>query len=193
MDKEFCYTCDREFDIIKKAMEEHLYNPGKEYFRRSASFERGKIVYDDTMDSSAYSLFEFNVFDANDPRVVSTMKHMKEWLWVKTDIGGMARYFNDHYQQKSQEIDKIPGNPWVICSLWYAKWLIRMAKSKKDLDGALNIINWVADHALSTGVLPEQIHPYTGEPLSVSPLTWSHAEFVDTVTNYVEKKSALRR
>ncbi len=193
MDKEFCYTCDREFDIIKKAMEEHLYNPGKEYFRRSASFERGKIVYDDTMDSSVYSLFEFNVFDANDPRVVSTMKHMKEWLWVKTDIGGMARYFNDHYQQKSQEIDKIPGNPWVICSLWYAKWLIRMAKSKKDLDGALDIINWVADHALSTGVLPEQIHPYTGEPLSVSPLTWSHAEFVDTVTNYVEKKSALRR
>jgi GH15 family glucan-1,4-alpha-glucosidase len=49
----------------------------------------------------------------------------------------------------------------------------------------------VADHALPTGIFPEQIHPHTGEPLSVSSLKWSHAEFVDTLTDYVEKLERL--
>jgi GH15 family glucan-1,4-alpha-glucosidase len=39
--------------------------------------------------------------------------------------------------------------------------------------------------------MPEQVHPETGEPLSVAPLTWSHAEFVATVLNYLEKKQSL--
>ncbi|MDI6810710.1 MAG: glycoside hydrolase family 15 protein [archaeon] len=57
----------------------------------------------------------------------------------------------------------------------------------------MDILNWVAAHALSTGILSEQIHPYTGEPLSVSPLSWSHAEFIDTMTDYVEKLKALNK
>ncbi len=35
--------------------------------------------------------------------------------------------------------------------------------------------------------MAEQLHPYTGEPLSVSPLTWSHAEYVRTVQEYIER------
>ena len=190
-DREFSEQCFAGFDIIKKAMITYLYNEEKGYFRRSVSFEKGELVYDDALDSSVYALFEFGVFDADDPKVVSTMRKMREWLWVKTDVGGIARYYNDYYHQKSMDIDTVPGNPWFVCTLWYAKWLIKRAKTRDHLNEALEILNWVADHALSTGVLAEQIHPYTGEPLSVSPLSWSHAEFIDTMTDYVEKLKAL--
>ena len=39
--------------------------------------------------------------------------------------------------------------------------------------------------------MAEQIHPYTGAPLSVSPLTWSHATFVSTVCQLRDKRRAL--
>jgi len=37
---------------------------------------------------------------------------------------------------------------------------------------------WATERALPSGVLPEQVDPYDGRPLSVAPLTWSHAAFV---------------
>lgn len=73
-----------------------MHNEEKGYFRRSVSFEKGELVYDDAMDSSVYALFEFNIFDAHDPKVVSTMQKMRECLWVKTNVGGIARYYTDY-------------------------------------------------------------------------------------------------
>lgn len=186
-DSGFCKTCNAGITIIKNALEEYLYNKEKGYFRRGVSFEHGDLVFDEALDSSVYGLFEFGVYSAKDEKIISTMTKMKDWLWVKTDVGGIARYYNDYYFQKSRDLDNVPGNPWFICTLWYAKWLIAKAERKSDLSEALSLINWAADHALSSGVFAEQVHPYTGEPLSVSPLTWSHAEFVDTITNYVKK------
>jgi hypothetical protein len=54
-------------------------------------------------------------------------------------------------------------------------------------------MEWAAKRALPSGVLPEQIDPRTGEPLSVSPLTWSHAEFVITVQGYLDRLEDLRK
>jgi GH15 family glucan-1,4-alpha-glucosidase len=59
------------------------------------------------------------------------------------------------------------------------------------LKEAVKILEWVADHALPSGALAEQVHPYTNEPLSVSPLTWSHATFVTVVLEYLEKRRVL--
>jgi glucoamylase len=44
----------------------------------------------------------------------------------------------------------------------------------------MDLLSWVAAHALPSGVLPEQINPLTGAPISVSPLTWSHATYIAT-------------
>jgi ferredoxin len=41
-------------------------------------------------------------------------------------------------------------------------------------------------------VLAEQVNPYTNEPISVSPLTWSHATVVSTTIKYLEKLEALQ-
>ena len=48
--------------------------------------------------------------------------------------------------------------------------------------------------AAALGRLPlEQFTPHTGEAISVSPLTWSHATFVIVVVEYLQKLEALRR
>ena len=131
------------------------------------------------------------MFAPDDPRIVATMEAVRERLWVKTDVGGVARYENDYYHQVSQDIENVPGNPWFICTLWLAQWHIATAQTEDDLKPALEILNWAADHALPSGVMAEQVHPYTNAPLSVSPLTWSHATLAMTVREYVARRAAL--
>jgi glucoamylase len=61
-----------------------------------------------------------------------------------------------------------------------------------ELKLALPIFEWTAAHALESGVLAEQVNPYTNEPISVSPLTWSHATVVSTAIKYLEKLESLQ-
>jgi len=42
-------------------------------------------------------------------------------------------------------------------------------------------------------LLSEQLDPNTGAPLSVSPLTWSHAELIATVDDFCHRAERLRR
>jgi len=66
-----------------------------------------------------------------------------------------------------------------------------MAKTTADLKPARDIINWVVAHQLPGGLLSEQLDPNTGVPLSVSPLTWSHAELITTVDEFCRKADHL--
>ena len=59
-------------------------------------------------------------------------------------------------------------------------------RTRDDLKKTLELLEWAADHALPSGILAEQIHPFTHEPLSVSPLTWSHAAYVSAVLTYLQ-------
>ncbi|MCK5628886.1 glycoside hydrolase family 15 protein, partial [Candidatus Bathyarchaeota archaeon] len=95
---------------------------------------------------------------------------------------------NDYYHQVSKDIKNIPGNPWIICTLWLAEWHI----SKGELDKGLELMKWVVNHASESGILAEQIHPHNHKPLSVSPLTWSHSTFVLTVIEYLNKLNELK-
>jgi GH15 family glucan-1,4-alpha-glucosidase len=123
------------------------------------------------------------------------MSAVKDKLWVKTEVGGVARYINDYYHQISNDIENVPGNPWFICTLWLAEWYIKRAQQNSkhltDLEKARELIEWVANRALSTNILAEQVNPYTNEPISVSPLTWSHATVVLTVLEYLESYSRI--
>jgi GH15 family glucan-1,4-alpha-glucosidase len=141
------------------------------------------------VDASLIGLWYFCMFAPDDPKIVATMQTVRERLWVKTDVGGVARYENDYYHQVSQDVRNVPGNPWFICTLWLAQWHIATAKTEEDLQPALDILNWAAGHALPSGVMAEQVHPYTNAPLSVSPLTWSHATLVMAVREYVAQKA----
>lgn len=176
---------------MKKAILRELYDNERGVFLRGISYTNHNIKnknIDRTVDSSVYGIFEFNLLSADEPRVIRTMKNLEEKLWVPGK-GGLARYENDLYHRQEGRIN---SNPWLICTLWLAKWYIAKAKEIKDLEKALEIINWTADSSLETGIMPEQIDSLTGEPLSVAPLTWSHAEFVDTIIRYQKRKTQLK-
>ena len=125
------------------------------------------------------------------PKVAAMMGMMGRKLWVKAGAGGLARYERDHYFRVTEDVSNVPGNPWIICTLWLAEWHIAKAKTLSELTPALDILEWVRKHTLESGVLAEQIHPYSGDPISVSPLTWSHATVVMTVREYLAKLDEL--
>jgi GH15 family glucan-1,4-alpha-glucosidase len=148
---------------------------------------------DTELDSSLFGLWYFGMFPADDVRIAATMNAIRERLWVKTEVGGAARYEKDFYHQVTDDKANVPGNPWFICTLWLAEWHIAKAKFESDLKPALEILDWARRHTLQSGVMAEQVHPYTNAPLSVSPLTWSHATLVLTVRELLAKQNLLKR
>ena len=138
------------------------------------------------------ALFLFGALPADDPRIESHMRKIRERLWVRTGIGGVARYERDSYHQvEHHNLDDIPGNPWIVCTLWYAMWLIMKARTLDELKESLPYLEWTHARANAGGILAEQYHPYHGAPISVSPLTWSHATYMTTVMKYMEKHRRL--
>jgi oligosaccharide amylase len=179
-------------DEIVSAMREHLFSAMLGRFLRGLLVHRdGSLEADISIDASLFGLFYFGAFDAEDELVRNTMHWVEKELWVKTEVGGIARFERDSYMQLSKNVESIAGNPWFICTLWLAEYRIAIAKKKKDLKGAIEILEWTAKRALLSGILAEQLHPKTGEPVSVSPLTWSHSTFVAAVNNYLQKKRML--
>lgn len=185
-------TYRRAADEIRAGVERHLWSDelGR-YVRMIGRRDDGGWEVDPVIDASLVGLWYFGMLPVDDPRVIATMEAIRSRLWVKTPVGGLARYENDDYQRVSQDTENVPGNPWFICTLWLADWIIAAAKTAADLEPAEEMLRWAADHALPSGVMAEQVHPYTNEPLSVSPLTWSHAAFVATVHALVERRAAL--
>lgn len=179
---------------MRDAVVRHLWNPQTQTFARLAqpekSAEGGKTTYrlDMTRDSANAGLWMFGAFRHGNPMIQSEMKSLFDRLWVKTGVGGCARYERDYYHMvERNQIDQVPGNPWIICTLWHAQHRIACARTREELRSALELIEWAAKRAKESGVLAEQYHPYTGEVLSVSPLTWSHATVVTTVMDYIQR------
>jgi oligosaccharide amylase len=178
-------------DMIK-ATEKHLYSQQLGRFLRAIeTYDDVNFRPDETIDASIFGLFYFGAFSADDELVENTMRQIEEHLSVN---GGIARFQNDGYMRISESVT---GNAWFICTLWLADYYIAKSvesreskvKSEKNLEKALQIIEWTTKHALPSGVLAEQINPNTGEGVSVSPLTWSHSTFVATVMNYLKAKN----
>lgn len=175
--------------IIKKGIVTRLYDPKRGIFVRGLVREDGHWVFDKTIDSSVFGLWAFDVLPPDDPRITRTMEAVESMLSVKTSIGGIGRYEGDTYFRSGSEHE--PINPWFISTLWVADWKIAKAQTLADLREPRETLTWVAEHALPSGLLPEQLHPTTGQPLSVSPLTWSHATLASTVLHYIERYRVL--
>lgn len=170
---------------LRDAMDKYLYLEEEKRFARMINFNKdGSVEVDSTIDASLYGVFAFGAYKPDDEKVKNTMRQVYEKLWCRTNVGGLARYENDPYHRISNDV---AGNPWFVTTLWMAQYYIALAKTKTELDKALDIMHWVADHALPSGVLAEQVNPNTNEPISVSPLTWSHAAFIAVVQEYLNK------
>ena len=190
--EERAQTYDAAAQQLQTGIHAHLWDEQAQRFARRVAFTPdGQTERDLTIDSAVYGLWAFGAVAPDDPRMASTMRITHDRLRVQTDVGGQARYENDYYFRRSDDIGRVPGNPWIICTLWQAQYHIVCAKSTADLEPALQLLQWAVSHAAESGVLPEQLDPFSGEPLSVSPLTWSHAEFVATVLLYLDKQHTL--
>jgi GH15 family glucan-1,4-alpha-glucosidase len=170
----------------------HLWNPELQTFVRMVTVTTsGHVETHHVPDSSIYGLIRFGMVSPDDPRAIMTMQSLRSSLTCRTDIGGIARYRNDYYYQISDDIENVPGNPWFICTLWMAEYDVMMARSLKDLEPVMATLKWVHARALRSGALAEQVHPLTGAPLSVSPLTWSHSTLVGLIDRYLARRSML--
>ncbi len=184
---------------IRRGLDKHLWDEGTKRFARMATPQVDKATgavtgytRDMTRDAANVALFSLGVLDPHDPKVVAEMASIRDRLWVKTDVGGVARYENDYYHQvERKDVDKVPGNPWLICTLWLAQYEIARASNLRELEKAMEYLQWAAKRASVSGVLAEQFHPTTGDPISVAPLTWSHATVVIAVQEYLRRLREL--
>ena len=174
---------------VQAGILEYLFNTDSGLFYKMINYADGVVITDKTLDSSTvYGLFEFGVLAYDDPRMIHMVEEWEIRLQNRTSVGGIVRYENDAYQRKESSG---LGNPWIICTLWLAQYHIVRSKNEEDLKIALRWIEWVVTHATSSGALSEQIDAQTGDPLSATPLTWSHSAYVTTVLEYLSKLEEL--
>jgi GH15 family glucan-1,4-alpha-glucosidase len=182
-------TFEAVAERIKTAIGDVLYDKESGSFVKQVIHTEEGLEYDRVIDiSSLYGLQLFEVFDLDDERMVSMLRVVEDKLQVHGVSRGFVRYEGDTYY--TQQSAGSP-NPWVICTLWIARYYIEIAKSKDDLKYPLEILEWTCSHASTSGALSEQMQPDTREHLSASPLVWSHAEFVLASLAYVEKVEEL--
>ncbi len=134
-------------------------------------FVRSLEPRDERIDASILLALDLGLLDPSDPRYRTTVETTERRLWSGA-VGGVARYEGDAYYGLE--------NPWVVCTLWLAATRLKLG----DRARCRELIGWVVAHATATGLLPEQIDARTGEPKSATPLSWSHAAFLDLVNRY---------
>jgi len=179
---------------IREAILKHLYDEKEGFFYKLINIDNNNnnnnnnniiIIYDKVVDmSSIYGIFNFGILDSEDERFKKAYKYTEDRLFLGNGQGGVIRFEGDEYYRSEAGG---PGNPWFITTLWDVKYRIKTAKKKSDLKKALSGIKWAADRALSSGIFSEQIDWISGQQLSVSPLIWSHAEYVLTTLMYLDK------
>lgn len=160
-----------------------FFDPEREAFRKGFLLqEDGSLAFDNTLDvSSLYGVMMYAGKDFGADTVTKTASAIESILLDSTPSGGSPRYEHDNYFASDPPY---LGNPWFVTTLWMAQYYVRAGKT----DRAAEIIDWTVQKALPSGILSEQINPNTGEPVSVTPLVWSHAELVNTVLDVAKAK-----
>lgn len=161
----------------------------EELERYGRGLEDGELI--DGVSAPLLFLEKLGLVDEGDDYFRNTVEAVKYDLSPDTDIGGIARYHGDRYHSVTEDFERVPGNPWIICTLWMAQHMIRNAETREELEEAEEYMHWTYENSTATGLLPEQVDPFTGEGKSVAPLTWSHAAFIETALMYAEKKEEM--
>jgi len=174
---------------IQEAMKKYLFNDRLQSFIRVGYLNNGRVEQEEIVDaSSLFGLWYFDVLDEEDPHFQAT-EHAVDTLLVNsnTPVGGVIRYQNDQYFKSTE-----PSNPWIITTLWQAQRMLSKRVVTDDILAQVrDYLQWVTQYQTISGVLAEQLHPYTGDPLSATPLVWSHAVYVETVLMYIERVKEL--
>ena len=192
-DASLAETYDTAANQMEEGLARHLYHRGLKRYARSGYRKDKGYELDEVIDISLLGLTMLEVVPPKDPGIMETVEAIRQKLWLRTPVGGCARYQNDHYQRADNGPKDIPGNPWFISTLWLGEYYIARAENLRELHEAIPYLEWCGKNALPSGVLAEQVDPGNGSPLSVSPLTWSHSTFVWTVLQYMDKFNLFQK
>ncbi len=167
---------------IKVAAEKHLYNEDRKCFYKGVEIYHGEITKKDgTIDiSSIFGVFLYGLFDTDSQQLTSAIQTMRERFKYTVETPGLPRYEDDDYRRAHSEVT---GNWWFITTLWHAQYLL----DQGDKESAVAILDWTKARALPTGMLSEQIDPVSGHSIAPAPLTWSHAEYLSTILDLIER------
>lgn len=180
-DKESAVMWQAAAGDMSEAAAKHLYNDERKVFYRGLSVHRGEITKDAVLDTSAvFGAFMYGLFDDTSPELLASIETIKATFNISDNVVGLPRYENDGYRRAHSDIT---GNYWFITSLWLAQYAIY----HNDTAAGLRTLDWVKEHALHTGMLGEQIDPVDSSVISPAPLTWSHAEYLSTLLDLIEK------
>lgn len=146
-----------------------LFNEKNQWFVRGLQPVFHDFKQEQVLDiASLFGLSEFGPLKPDDTAVFATLRAIEENNFVG---GGVIRYRGDDYMKTSQHIS---ANPWHVCTLWLGRHYLRSGNRQ----GAIDMLEWSLQHSPVNGLMSEQIDPETNEPRGVSPLVWSHAEFL---------------
>lgn len=174
---------------IQKAACDHLFNKEIGSFVRGLHWVNGEMTQMKVVDaSSLYGLWYFGMLEPTHELFQQTVKQVQARLTNPTAaVGGYIRYERDNYF-KSTDL----SNPWFITTMWEAQRVLKSGTTTKDdLVYVEQVLNWVVSYMYPSGILAEQLNPYTGESLSATPLVWSHAVYVETILMYLQAKKDL--
>lgn len=153
-----------------------FFDPDRQAFRKGflLNEDDSSLVFDNTLDTSSfYGAMMFGLYQ-DKQHVYSSLSSIESSLLDQSPSGGLPRYEHDHYFESKPAY---LGNPWFVSTLWIAQSYVRIQKP----DRARHYLDWTLDHAVSSGILSEQVNPADGSAISVTPLVWSHAELVNTI------------
>ncbi len=196
----------KKFDLqkIKKSIDKHFWN--KDYFIKTIRVKESSSTAF-CIDASTCGLFDYEVFDNDNKKIIKNMKKIEKKLWNK-DIGGICRY------EKFIGRNNGGWGPWPHFTLMVARHHIKL-KNRKEAD---KYIEWVlqisynfklpehiatkkefeewVDSSKRAGILRKdrrimirnirknKIFKKKGLAYSVLPLAWPHAEFIRTWNLY---------
>lgn len=152
-----------------------FYDPERQIIRKGFLLqEDGSLAFDNVLDvSSLYGTYVIADKGFMAVPESSTVSAIENILLDQSPSGGTSRYEDDNYFASDP---KYQGNPWFVTTLWMAQYYV----SRGNVDRARHYMDWALSKARPSGVFSEQINPSNSEPASVTPLVWSHAEFINT-------------
>ncbi len=168
---------------IKLAASKHLFDIDRKVFIKGLNVEKDLIIKNNTIDCSAvFGAFMFGLFDVDSLEVTSSIETTKEFFGINNGSIGLPRYENDTYRRNN---DQGVSNYWLISTMWLAQYYIEQGDERyKD------IMSWVNRSSLSTGMMSEQVDPFTNENIAPAPLTWTHAEFITTLLDSISERGS---
>lgn len=152
-----------------------FFDPERKLLRKGYLLNQdGTLSFDNTLDvSSFYGVMMYGYHNQAD-HLHDTAHAIETILLDQSPSGGSPRYEHDNYFASKPSY---LGNPWFVTTLWMAQYYVRT----KQIDRARQLVDWTSKHTLPSGVMSEQVNPVTGQIISVTPLVWSHAEYLNTV------------